>query len=1033
MENYEDLLVERLQILTGKLAQKQRQGSLAEELDLCIKLAQLNGYLGKQKTSVQFWQSCMQIAADLGDNEEELRAVGEISKIYCKEGQMDEAERFMSQNLKIADQTLRTCLLKAEVIAAKGVAYGQALKLNSKDQYRVSVKEFLEYERALKILDEALNLTDSSNGWWWDAVAFRAELLLKLGKFEESRFEEAIDVIRTVQGGDSNVLTRMRTNAILAKIYFEMGEHRTAYDFALVVIDLYKSEATNSNYRQRRRYYSEMLLLAGRTLRLQLDFGFALETLMLARDEAEALGVEKEFIDEIEDATGETMSSQSLSREVSMMRSRKNPSPKDLEELSDTLGRMGDYQGQADNLERCRAVALNETTKSRLDKKLAKVYFYQVNNWRAVTRLSCSGARESILKGRAYEKLGDLELAEEWLLKASGSKGDESINAQTACYFYYRHRGKLTEASKLEPDLLTHETISILSKTNDCALIDPNFSYFVTRKPSTSMMKMVGSGMVMRTKTKKTSGLVLKRRRRGAGGLGVKAKRKEVEDDTYASDGGLSDFIVSDELDAEDEEKDVGRSSAPKSKHNRSIVVISDDEDEKKQRPTPTPIVQFDSPLMIRTETLEDLFDSKLKPSTSDPAKKVFVRFKPGKQIVIPISDDLTVRELVRMAQMRFEKAFPEEARRVGKIDGLSLVEGDHEGARLYVDDLLGLILSGDGDALQAHYTPSTLNTPNTPSTPNILNTNSKACTNSTNSNTCDSPSRFNSLEEDFRRKLQILSLKSDNHDEINFLKSFQERFTRTQRSLDLSKLGFDSEKFKEYSGMISKFLNLSPGLKELNLAESCLIDGDLKHLTRVPSVLDLSNNFLMKPSASLLKDCEFVNLSYNEIDFNWLESNAVDFKGLGLVGCFENCDNDFDALKLGRSLSSLKKLTISLAAEMQTKFISGLCDKSSRTEELQLFGFDWRGPLADSLIQLSYLDNLRVLDLSCNRFGSSEMGIEALCRILKRSCSLKRLVLDETDLREGEWSRIQDEGIRGNFSLELIIKDAVVIHNKPV
>ena len=1028
MKNYEDLLLERVQNLTGKLAQKQREGSLAEELGLCVRLAQLHSQLDAPKVSLQFWQSCFQIATDLEDEEEEWRAVAEIAKIYSQAGQIDDSESFMREHLFTNDPLrtpLRLSLLKAEVIYAIGKFYANE-QISSK--LFLSVNEFMAYERALKILDEAFGLTTPQNVWWWDAVAFRAELLLKLGKFEESRYSEAIDTVQTVQSGAAgNVLMSLRTKSISAQIYFKLGEFRTALDFATAAIDEYKADSQNSNYRPRRRFYCEMLLLAGRALKSQKDFNFSLDNLLLAKDEAQELAVERELMEEIDRATKETLAAKEAAIEAAQLQRKKTPTPKDLEELSDLFGVIGDFNRQGELLEQCRAVATNDSTQKRLDRKLLNLYAFNLRNWQGIQRkFSDEGDcvlfqdwKNLIIKGKAFEKVGMFEDAERCLLSAlNEARGDRQgeMTCNSALFFLYRQRGRFSIASKFGEEAQSLETITGTQSTRKTISIDPNFSYFSTRKPSNSLMKMVGSGMVMRTKTKKTLGLQLKRRR-GPSKLGFSARRRAASgkfdqnsvNEYTEDDEALSDFIVSEDeeqSDRSESESDTKLLTTKSLVPSKALLIISSDDDEPSSMCRNTGIA-LDSPLMIRTETLTDPFSSSSSPlslsaapwkfdfetptqqgkQTHNAVSKVILRIQKGVEVVVPVNSNFTVAELIKSAQTRFERLFPAEMSRFGKINGLSLISSSSNSlnAMLFHDDCVSLILSKDLEVLQVHCSSES---------PGGLQ--------------CDSPSKFNSIEEEFKRKFQILNFKKDCQNEASWLKVLQERFSTVKSGrLDFSALSMDSMRLSDNSLLINKLVNLSTGnsgLETLNLRENLLVDEDLRAFNvKEVRFMDLSLNFLQKPTALKAINCESIDLSYNPIDCDWLISNIAAFtkSSLNLIGCFNTENSNWK--ELGKVLRLIRKLEISLpsCAESQMSFFTGLCESCDtvKIEELSLFAVDFSGT-EEFLVELSYVDTLKRLKFNSCSFKNG--AIDALCKILKRSSSLEQFSFNENDVEFG-------------------------------
>lgn len=1046
MKNYEDLLLERVQNLTGKLAQKQREGSLAEELGLCVRLAQLHAQLGALNVSLQFWQSCFQIAADLADEEEEWRAVSEIAKIYCKSGQVDTAESFMKEHLcsKLPVTPLRLSLLQAEVIEAIGNYYSSHDRNGDRNKLFHSVNEFLAYERALQALDEAFGLATPQNVWWWDAIAFRAELLLKLGKFDDSRYSEAIDTLQTVQI-NGNVLMSLRTKSISAQIYFEMDEFQTALDFAISVIDEYTADPQNSNYRPRRQFYCEMLFLAGRALKTQKDFNFSLDNLLLAKDEAQSLTAEREFMEAIDRATQETLAAKEASIEASKMARRKEPTPKDLEELAGLFGLIGDFNGQCDLLEQCRAVATSETSKRRLDRKLLNLYSTNLNKWQEIERrffgddLLFQDWNNLMIKAKTFEKVGKFDEAEGCLLmalnEARGGDREGEMICNAALFFLNLQRGRISAASKFGEEAQSLETILTLpaaakNKTTSVS-IDPNFSYFATRKPSNSLMKMVGSGMVMRTKTKKTSGLQLKRRR-GPSKLGLNAPRRReaaasenghsnghaYTDDTDDEDdeGALSDFIVNSSGDEEEEpvesDSDTKILTAKSPKLSNSLLIISSDDEEPRHyhhhgHRGNTGIAQ-DSPLMIRTVSLSDPFS----PPTASPVKKidfyekpttqqtnigkVIVRIKKGVDVLVPVSSRCTVAELIKSAQTRFERLFPSDASQcqLGRISGLSLSSpsSNSPNAMLFHEDCVSSVLSADLEILQAHFS-------------NDNNSNKN------NSASAESPSKFSSIEEEFRRKFQILNLKKDCQDEISWLKTLQERFNTAKNGrLDFSALSMDSMRLSDNSLLTGKLVKLATA-GNLCLRENLLVDDDLKAVFSVAKEvsrldLDLSLNFLRKPAALKSINPESIDLSYNPLDFDWVISNVASIakSSVNLIGCFFNGNCNWSGL--GKSLRFLKKLEISLppCPESQISFLTGLCEPcgdAARIEELSLFAVDFCSDSEEALVELSYIETLKSLKFDCCSFKNA--AIAAICKILRRSTALERLEFTGNDVEAGE------------------------------
>ena len=67
--------------------------------------AQLHAQLDAPKIALQFWQSCFQIAADLGDKEEEICAASRSlgGKFHTKAGKIEDAELFMKDILTTND------------------------------------------------------------------------------------------------------------------------------------------------------------------------------------------------------------------------------------------------------------------------------------------------------------------------------------------------------------------------------------------------------------------------------------------------------------------------------------------------------------------------------------------------------------------------------------------------------------------------------------------------------------------------------------------------------------------------------------------------------------------------------------------------------------------------------------------------------------------------------------------------------------------------------------------------------------------
>lgn len=1148
MKNYEDLLQDRVQDLTRKLAQKQREGNLAEELSLCIRLAQLHLQLDAPKASIQFWQSCTQIATDLKDLEECWRAAAEISKIYCKANQLEAAEAYFNEHLQINSNEkdpLRLSLLKVEVIVAMGQSHGNLtiseFKKEEQEDERVaemeqnlSVKEFLAYERALGILDEALDGENntSQNVWWLEGLALRGDLLKKLAKFEETRYEEAIEVFKALQNVTvGNVLMSMRIKAALAQIYFEMREYSAAFEFSIAVIDLYNSHDENSKFRPRRRIYCEMLWLAGRVFRFQKDFKFSLTNLMLAKDEAVLLAVERELMDSISESIHETMVARAASEKVEQyLRKELTRSPKELEELAGKIAETGcDFEKQQELLEQCRAMATNPNTQKRLDGKLIKLYFYGLRHWQGVINIqTISDWRGLMLKGRAYERLGRNEEAEACFMEAL-KEGKGNFSIQSTLYFHYILRGRRIAAEKYRDEALSLETIlnfKKITKIPASNLIDPNFSYFATRKPSNSLMKMVGSGMVMKTKTKKTKGLQLRTKRAigrepgisTAGGECFVTKKLRTLGPIIDSDEGMSDFIVSDNYISEESSesepdtfkfltiKDNSKSSDSKDNISTLCIISSDVSSELDPGEEPNENFVYDSPLLIRTENLDILTpipvtqgkiknnmrtvvdkkiesdsnsnsDSKCNSNSKIPAAsirkskvhKVIVRFTKGKEVIIPITgkSSLTVKELIRTAQVRFESLFPDDFKQKETICGLSL-----GAAMLFEGDLLESIVSRDFEILQAHFGSS--------------NKSSKFMNSESEKFELDPDLNLNSIEEDFKRKFQLLNLKGADTDEIKDLKVLQERFKASGREgLNISCLQLDSKIFSNLVvGSVNKFLklnknktsdhnhididvndktkNINTSLKfTVNLKENLLVDEDLERLMFPNTIeyLNFSMNFFQKPMALKRIKCEFVDLSYNPIDIKWflLHANSFFASGINLIGCFESTiitngnenenENDRRILlemfsELGRVLSGFLEVKITLppSTDFQESFLTALCSDKSRVEKLELFGVQWQG--SGALSQLSFLESLKVLNLTActfhksphnnNNNNNNNLIIEsALCKVLKRSSSLKKLILDETDLTLSDWEILNCEGLKMNFSIEEVSLEGVDVIGK--
>ena len=330
---------------------------------------------------------------------------------------------------------------------------------------------------------------------------------------------------------------------------------------------------------------------------------------------------------------------------------------------------------------------------------------------------------------------------------------------------------------------------------------------------------------------------------------------------------------------------------------------------------------------------------------------------------------------------------------------------------------------------------------------------------------------KLNSIEEDFKRKFQLLNLKGADADEIKNLKVLQERFKSSGREgLNISCLQLDSKIFSELVvGFVNKFLKLNKNKTSnhnhfgdvvndgslkftVNLRENLLVDEDLEGLTFPATIeyLNFSMNFFQKPMALKRIKCEFVDLSYNPIDLKWFLMHANSFfaSGINLIGCFESIintnelENDRKKIvemfsELGRVLSGFLEVKITLPPldDFQESFLTTLCNETSRVEKLELFAVQWQG--SDALGQLSFLESLKVLNLTACTFHKSSHPLNnnnsiiesALCKVLKRTSSLKKLILDETDLTISDWDILNCDGLKMNFSIEEISIEGVDVH----
>ncbi len=70
--------------LTEKLTKAQRLGNLQIEADLCARLFKLHASLGQYALAVQFGHSCRQIAQDLQQPANLLKAVTQLIKLFIK-------------------------------------------------------------------------------------------------------------------------------------------------------------------------------------------------------------------------------------------------------------------------------------------------------------------------------------------------------------------------------------------------------------------------------------------------------------------------------------------------------------------------------------------------------------------------------------------------------------------------------------------------------------------------------------------------------------------------------------------------------------------------------------------------------------------------------------------------------------------------------------------------------------------------------------------------------------------------------------
>jgi tetratricopeptide (TPR) repeat protein len=714
----EDRVRVQIERLEQQLLETQKRGDLTEEARLCNNIAKKWERLGEYRKALTFHHYDRQISETLQDGEGLGLALGNMAQSCRMMGLKVLADQYLKDQLRSAQQFQDM----PQVFNAL-ISMGNAFLSESEDLVPIIRDERLAeagvfFYRAHEALDsyeaviEAGLLAKSRRK---ELSRLRLVGLLNEGKLclGREQFDAALAKLRLAFDGAHDIGEKMLEFEILGLMgiaFSKMKEVQLAvegcYDLQLSIA----KETKDSELEQEALFN---LAMAYRSLR---EFDLALRTFYLYKELLKSDCLDNDRLEEADGAIAETIELEELAGKTKVLEGRlesmSHPERsylklakylKRLCMMQDALTYIRSYceaipdvpEGFRVACELCIYFKMGEDAVYYAKKYLAMVdTLSEVEYEEKIDGILLLAKAFWLLPTLPVEILQTLQNALEWTQQQKDSFRELEVLDHLARAYqsfgmdeqYLQYKDKcltIWNEQRAEEDTTIVETI-----VRELDELD----YFVNRKASKSVMKLVDGQFNMTSRTRGTKGLEIKKRSRKKDEPKKSIRRRNV---VQVNDGDLADFIVDDQA----SDDSIVKSSVKFKKKIPKLPVEMSDYDEMPTRglvwpPSPKPSE------MGSDRGSTSLLSSSRRTWSGDPAciatvLRVTVEIE-GENLVIPVIDDIAERKtvgwLIREASDRYREGFGKEP----IIETLLTADG-----RLSALDPVGLLLT-DGQRVKA-------------------------------------------------------------------------------------------------------------------------------------------------------------------------------------------------------------------------------------------------------------------------------------------------------------------------------------------
>lgn len=543
----EERLLQQIEKLEGKLLDTQKKGDLVEESRLCNNLAKKYEQLGDFKRAITYHHYDRQISEAVGDVEGLLLAISNMAEACLQLEMKDLAKSFYQEQLDVA----RKHQIFPQRFAAHS-AIGKLYLLESEVAPCLVKKEKLvdagiEFYHGQQALDAYEELIESGllagsrrtelRRLRWQALINDAKLSMEReGEIDGAlaKFKLALDCAKEIDdfGGRFEIIGLMGT------LYERMGEVTTAiehyYDEQLLMARGVNDEPA---------YELNALFNLALAYRGVRDFDLALKTLYLYKDLLKAHSFDTKRLAEADDEIKSTMSSKDLAKKI-ILTERKlesgsiEPSAKVYRQLAVDCRKLGVMVDSLAYARRC--LELDESNRDALricaalyggEKKVEDALYYskklvdlyavievEVDNHDMVDALMAVSQAYWLLPNLPSDQVRVLERALQYCRRTQGK--DWEIEILSSLALTHQRLGNNEEYIRWRDECLQLWSIKCHSDPRiselEAKLVGElhELDYFVNRKPSKNVMKLVDGQFNLKSRTRGSKGLEIRKTRK---------------------------------------------------------------------------------------------------------------------------------------------------------------------------------------------------------------------------------------------------------------------------------------------------------------------------------------------------------------------------------------------------------------------------------------------------------------------------------------------------------------------------------------